>query len=86
MLGVYPVGTLVKLNTEEIGLVKENPEQSDGTKPLVVVLIPQDNGRYSLGDTIDLSDREVPEGTNRRRIAETYNPALFGIQPAEYIL
>ena len=86
MLGVYPVGTLVKLNTGEIGLVKENPEQSDGSNPIVVVLIPQDNGRYSLGETIDLSDRELPEGTDRRNIVETYNPALFGVQPAEYIL
>ena len=86
MLGVYPVGTLVKLNTGEIGLVKENPEQADGAHPLIVVLIPQDNGRYSLGETIDLSQRETPDETYVRHIVETYNPGLFGVQPAEYIL
>ena len=42
MLGVYPVGTLVELNTGEIGLVSENPEQSDGVHPLVTILIPAD--------------------------------------------
>jgi len=86
MLGVYPVGTLVKLNTGEIGLVKENPEQTDGAHPLVVVLIPQDNGRYTPGETIDLSQRETPDETYMRHIVETYNPGLFGVQPAEYIL
>ncbi len=30
MIGVYPIGTLVELNTGEIGLVSENPENRDG--------------------------------------------------------
>lgn len=86
MLGIYPVGTLVRLNTGEIGLVMENPEKSDGDRPLVVVLIPEDGGRYSRGATIDLSEREAPGGSYKRNIVRTYNPGLFGIQPAEYII
>ena len=86
MLGVYPVGTLVKIDTGEIGLVKENPQERDGAHPLVAVLIPQENGGYLLGETIDLSERETSGDKYLRRIVETHNPGFFGIQPAEYIL
>ena len=86
MLGVYPVGTLVKLNTGEIGLVKENSQERGRTLPLVVLLTPQDNGGYLAGKTIDLSECERSGDKEIRRIVQTYSPALFGIQPAEFIL
>jgi hypothetical protein len=86
MLGAYPVGTLVKLNTGEIGLIKENFQKRNGVHPLVVLLTPQDNGGYSAGKTIDFSEREGSGDKEMRCIVETYNPALFGIQPSEFIL
>jgi HD-GYP domain-containing protein (c-di-GMP phosphodiesterase class II) len=86
MLGVYPVGTLVELNTGEIGLVSENPEQSDGSHPLVTILIPADGRGYTRGETVDLSERETPGGRYKRSVSMTYNPALFGIQPSEFII
>ena len=86
MLGVYPVGTLVELNTGEIGLVSENPEQGDGVHPLVVILIPTDGQGYTRGDTVDLSERETSDGRYKRSVSKTYNPALFGVQPSEFII
>lgn len=86
MIGVYPVGTLVKLNTGEIGLVKENPQGSKGTYALVILLTPQEKGGHSAGKTIEVSTRQTAGDKDIRCIVATYNPALFGIQPAEYIL
>ncbi len=86
MLGVYPVGTLVELNTREIGLVSENPEQSDGAHPLVTILIPAGDQGYTRGETVDLAERETSDGRYKRSVVKTYNPALFGVQPSEYIL
>jgi len=86
MIGVYPVGTLVELDTGEIGLVSENPEQSDGTHPLVTILIPADGQGYTRGETVDLSERESSGGKYKRRVMNTYHPAVFGVQPSEYIL
>jgi len=86
MLGVYPVGTLVELDTGEMGLVSENPEQSDGTHPLVTILIPEDGQSYTRGETVDLSERETPGGRYKRSVSKTFNPALFGIQPSEFII
>ena len=86
MLGVYPVGTLVELNTGEIGLVSENPEQGDGTHPLVTILTPADGQGYTRGESVDLSERETSGGRYKRSISKTYNPALFGVQPSEFII
>jgi HD-GYP domain-containing protein (c-di-GMP phosphodiesterase class II) len=86
MIGVYPIGTLVELNTGEIGLVSENPKDRDGVYPLVTILIPADDQSYRRGETVDLSEREIPGGSYKRSISKTYNPALFGVQPSEYIL
>jgi len=86
MIGVYPVGTLVELNTGEMGLVSENPEQSDGAHPLVIILIPADGQGYTRGETVDLSERETSGGRHTRSVLKTYNPTLFGVQPAEFII
>jgi len=86
MLGVYPVGTLVELNTGEIGLVSENPEQGDGVHPLVIILVPNDGQGYTRGETVDLSERENFDGRYKRSVSKTYNPALFGVQPSEFII
>jgi HD-GYP domain-containing protein (c-di-GMP phosphodiesterase class II) len=86
MLGVYPVGTMVELNTGEMGLVSENPEQSDGAHPLVTILIPADGQGYTRGETVDLSERETSDGRYTRSVSKTYNPALFGVQPSEFII
>jgi len=86
MLGLYPVGTLVELNTGEIGLVAENPEQSDGAHPLVTILNPADGQGYTRGETVDLSEREMSGGRYKRSVSKTYNPALFGVQPSEFII
>ena len=76
----------MKLNTGEIGLIKENLKEKSGVHPLVILLTPQDNGGYSAGKTIDFSEREGSGDKEMQRIVETYNPACFGIQPAEFIL
>jgi len=86
MLGVYPVGTLVELNTGEIGLVCENPEQGDGVHPLVTILIPAADQGYTRGETVDLSERETSDGSYKRSVSKTFNPALFGVQPSEFII
>ncbi len=86
MLGIYPVGTLVELDTGEIGLVSENPEQSDGAHPLVTILIPADGQGYTRGEIVDLAERKTSGGSYKRSVLKTYNPALFGVQPSEFII
>ena len=86
MLGVYPVGTLVELNTGELGLVAENPEHGDGTQPLVIILIPADGRGYTRGETVDLSERQPSGAGYKRSVIKTHHPAAFGVQPSEFII
>lgn len=69
-----------------MGLVSENPEQSDGAHPLVTILIPADDQGYTRGETVDLSERETFGGRYKRNVSKTYHPALFGVQPSEFII
>jgi hypothetical protein len=86
MLGVFPVGTMVALDTGEMGIVSENPAKSDGLHPLVTILVPAEGQGYTRGETVDLSERETPGGKYKRSVMNTYNPALYGVQPSEFIL
>jgi HD-GYP domain-containing protein (c-di-GMP phosphodiesterase class II)/stress-induced morphogen len=86
MLGVFPVGTMVALDTGEMGIVSENPEKSDGLHPLVTILVPAEDKGYARGETVDLSERETPGGKYKRSVRNTYNSALYGVQPSKYIL
>jgi HD-GYP domain-containing protein (c-di-GMP phosphodiesterase class II) len=81
MLGTYPVGTLLELESGTLALVKANPPKQDGTSPIVVILANQDNGGYQVQEELDLSTMEPTPA-----IVRTHHPSLFGIQPAQFIL
>lgn len=86
MLGVYPVGTLLELDTGEIGLVTGSANSSDVTRPQVVLLTPDGQGGFRNGEKISLAERDPQTGNFPRNIAKTFHPDVYGIQPAEYIL
>jgi HD-GYP domain-containing protein (c-di-GMP phosphodiesterase class II) len=81
MLGTYPVGTLLELESGALALVKSNPPEQDGTRPIVVVLASQSEGGYGVQEELDLAAMDPPP-----KIVKTHHPSLFGIQPAQYIL
>jgi HD-GYP domain-containing protein (c-di-GMP phosphodiesterase class II) len=86
MLGLYPVGTLLELNTGEIGLALHTDEENDQTRPKVQLLNLSENMQYGKGKIIDLAERDAKTGDYKRRIIKTQHPAALGIQPAKYIL
>ena len=86
MMGTYPVGSLVHLNTGELGLVAQYPLQTASKSPEIVLLPKDENGNLLRGDTISLSEVDTETGVCRRTIVRSLNPALYGIQPASFIL
>jgi HD-GYP domain-containing protein (c-di-GMP phosphodiesterase class II) len=86
MLGVYPIGTLMKLDTGELGLALHSTEKSDRARPRVQLLSPSPGKGYSKGKCIDLSERNPETGDYLRNIIKTDHPASLGIQPANYII
>lgn len=86
MLGFYPPGTLVELDSDEIGLVIDTPKENHASGlPRVVLLLPDGNHGYRKGETINLADQSPNSGANPRKIVKTAHPAAYNIQPAQYL-
>ncbi|MDH7511389.1 MAG: HD domain-containing protein [Clostridiales bacterium] len=86
MIGAYPVGSLVVLDSGEIGIVFEaNPHAAFQLRP-EVKLIADSTGRMVDGEVVDLSDIEVETGKFRRTIVRCLNPDKCGIRVADYFL
>jgi hypothetical protein len=85
IIGVYPIGTLVMLDTRELGLVFEsnpNPEKIDRPK---VIMITDPSGKRVTGKTLDLSEK-MPDGRYKRSIIKALDPKKYTINLAEYFL
>ena len=75
-LGLYPVSTLVRLSTGEVGVVVYGGGEAErATRPIVALLGP--DGRP--GQTVDLVERDG-SGSYRRTIVGAEDPAKYGLQ------
>lgn len=86
MLGVYPVGTLLELDTGELGLALHRQTGEDQSLPKVQLLIPGEDQPYEKGEVIDLAEINPDTGDHRRTIVKSMHPATLGIQPAQFLL
>jgi HD-GYP domain-containing protein (c-di-GMP phosphodiesterase class II) len=85
MLGFYPPGTVVVLDNEEIGLVIDTPAENHGSGlPRVMIMIPDGDNGFTKGATINLAEQS-PETGASRKIIRTAHPAVYNIQPAQYL-
>ncbi len=86
MVGVYPIGSLVALNTEELGIVVEaNPEIALMLRPKVK-LITDKNGKKIDGEIIDLTEMDPTKGEYIRSIVKSLDPRQYNVQAADYFL
>jgi HD-GYP domain-containing protein (c-di-GMP phosphodiesterase class II) len=83
MMGLYPVGTIVQLNTGETGVVMDYPSGFERTRPRVVLLQGDGRGGLERGDIIDLSD--LVSNGSRRTVVRGFNPSSFGIKSARFL-
>lgn len=85
MLGVYPIGTLLMLDGDELALVSQRPTSDDISRPWVLLLQSTgDGGGYTKGAEIDLSEKDS-RGVYVRKIEGSMNPTTYNIQPAEFL-
>jgi putative nucleotidyltransferase with HDIG domain len=83
MIGVFPIGTLVMLNTKELGLVYES-NQLFASRPRVMIIV-DDKGKRVKGNVVDLTEKNA-EGAFIRTITKTMDPNKYKINLAEYML
>ncbi len=86
MLGVYPLGTILKFDNGEMGMVTTPPDREQGSAELWVLLL-QDNGdsTYTKRYRMSLGSWDRERGGFNRPILESCHPSELGIQPAELI-
>lgn len=86
MIGIYPLGTLVLLNTNEMGIVlqtQEDPELIDRPK---VCLLYYSGGEYRKGKVVDLREVDAETGNFKRWIVKTLDPNEYNINVAEFLI
>ncbi|MEW6570969.1 MAG: HD-GYP domain-containing protein [Nitrospirota bacterium] len=83
MVGVFPIGTLVMLNTKELGLVYET-DMIFAERPRVLIII-DGKGQRVNGPVVDLTEKNAA-GKFYRTIIKTLDPNKYKINLAEYLL
>ena len=87
LIGVYPVGTVVILDTLEVAVVAAaNPDQNFLNRPLVKVCIDTDGAMLaSSGRPENLAERDH-SGAFVRSIVKVTNPDRYGVTPGDYFV
>jgi HD-GYP domain-containing protein (c-di-GMP phosphodiesterase class II) len=86
LLGVYPVGTLVVLDTFELAIVHSvNPNPQAISRPVVRVVSDDRGNVLYPGELVDLTE-QTTQGTFRRTIIKTENPDRYGINVGDYFV
>jgi hypothetical protein len=87
LIGIYPVGTCVILDTFEVGIVAApNPEGQQLNRPLVRIAVDVDGGQVAPpGDLVNLAEQD-DAGAYRRSIVKVTNPSRYGLTVGDYFV
>jgi hypothetical protein len=86
LLGVFPVGTLVVLDTFELAIVHSaNPNPAAVSRPIVRIVSDDRGNLLHPGELVDLTE-QTPDGAFRRTIIKTENPERYGIDVGDYFV
>jgi putative nucleotidyltransferase with HDIG domain len=86
LMGPFPIGSLVALNTGEIGIVFEiNADPKLILRPSVK-LITDAAGNKIDGDVADLAEQDPVTGRFVRTISKALNPQEYGVEVSDYFL
>ena len=85
MLGVYPLGTILKFEDGDIAMVTTPPDPGqDASELWVMQLKDNGDGTYTKGYSMSLGHWDPERGGFNRQVMESCHPSELGIQPAEF--
>ena len=86
LLGIYPVGTLVVLDTFELAIVHSaNPNPEAVSRPIVRIVSDERGNIAYPGHNVDLTEKNA-DGGFVRTIIKTENPDRYGINVGDYFV
>ncbi|MDR2861451.1 MAG: HD domain-containing protein [Syntrophobacterales bacterium] len=86
MVGIYPIGTVLVLDRNEMGMVLRTAENSESGRPIICLLQKNQDGKFEKGETVDLSKRNPQTKEFYRDIIASFHPSEYNIQPADFLL
>ncbi len=86
MIGIFPLGTLVLLNTNEMGVVTQIQEDTELIDRPKVCLLYYGDGEYRKASVVDLKERDEASGGFMRSIVKTLDPNEYNINVAEFLI
>ena len=84
-LGVYPTGSLVEMNSGEVGIVLAQ-NKTRRLQPKVMLLLDTDKKYYKQYKTIDLMHEHKDDNDEVLRILHGLDPGAYNIDPTEFYL
>jgi len=86
LIGIYPVGTCVILDSYEVGIVHAaNPDVSQVHRPVVRIAATPEGAVQHPGVLVDLAHRDA-EGKYPRTIIKVTDPQKYGINVSDYFV
>ena len=86
LIGIYPVGTCVILDTYEVAIVHAaNADASQVHRPVVWVVTSPDGALQHPGFSVDLAQRDA-QGNYPRTIVKVTDPQKYGINVSDYFV
>ncbi len=86
LLGIYPVGTCVILDTYEVAMVHGvNPNATQIHRPLIRIVYSADGIRVTDGPVIDLAEPGT-DGSYKRTIIKVTDPEKYQVNVGDYYL
>jgi len=86
MMGSYPVGSLVLIDTGEIGIVFEvNMDPANLNRPKVKIIADKE-GKKIDGDMVDLTEADSQTKRYKRTIIKVLDPKKYNIRVSDYFL
>ncbi len=86
MIGIFPLGTLVLLNTNEMGIVIQIHEENELIDRPKVCLVYYSDGEYRKGNIVDLREIDETTKTYKRTIVKALDPNEYNINVAEFLI
>ena len=86
MIGIFPLGTLVLLNTNEMGIVTQIQEDTELLDRPKVCLLYYSDGEYRKGKVVDLREMDEMNKDFRRSIVKTLDPNEYNINIPEFLI
>lgn len=87
LTGVYPVGTLVLLDTSELAVVTaRNPDSDLLHRPFVKVISDSSGAAIAEPYTVDLSEMDAVTNAPKRTVMKTLDAQKYGMNVGEYFV